>query len=436
MALIWFFLLSGLFLGWSTGANDASNIFGTAVASRMVSFRRAALIASIFVILGAVFSGAGTTSTLGALGAVDALAGAFTVGLAAAASVAFMTRLQLPVSTSQAVVGAIIGWNLFTGRSTDFAVLGKIVSTWVFSPVLAAVTAFFLSLVTRRVLQHRPVHLLRLDAWSRLGLIVVGAFGAYSLGANNIANVMGVFVPASPFKPLEFGDLVRVTSTQQLFLLGGLAIAVGIYTYSRRVMSTVGRGIFRLTPINALIAVFSMSLVLFVFASQSLERGLTMMGLPTFPLVPVSSTQAIVGAVIGVALANGGRNINYRVLGRIASGWITTPILAGIVSFVMLFFVQNVFEQPVVSDGAPTVQVEAPASPTAAASPRGSSGQGPLPPARRPSSRPRRPRTARAGPGRPAGHPVARVRRDRPGGLPPGLRPPGAGRPGGSTPPS
>ena len=53
------YLSSGLFLGWSLGANDAANIFGTAVGTRMVRFATAALIASVFVILGAVISGAG-----------------------------------------------------------------------------------------------------------------------------------------------------------------------------------------------------------------------------------------------------------------------------------------------------------------------------------------------------------------------------------------
>ncbi|MDG2203714.1 MAG: inorganic phosphate transporter, partial [Alphaproteobacteria bacterium] len=57
------FLTSGLFLGWALGANDAANVFGTAVGSRMVRFSTAAVICSIFVILGAVISGAGATET-------------------------------------------------------------------------------------------------------------------------------------------------------------------------------------------------------------------------------------------------------------------------------------------------------------------------------------------------------------------------------------
>jgi PiT family inorganic phosphate transporter len=119
----WFFISSGLFLGWSLGANNAVTLFGTAVSSKMVRFRLAAIVGGVFVMLGAVFSGAGTTNTITSLGGIDAIAGSFTVALAVAISVTWMTRATLPVSTSQAVVGAIIGWNIFSGSPTDLAAL-------------------------------------------------------------------------------------------------------------------------------------------------------------------------------------------------------------------------------------------------------------------------------------------------------------------------
>ena len=81
------FLLGGLFLGWSLGANDAANVFGTAVGTRMIRFETAAIVCSIFVILGAIISGAGTTETLGKLGAINALPGAFAACIAAGLSV-------------------------------------------------------------------------------------------------------------------------------------------------------------------------------------------------------------------------------------------------------------------------------------------------------------------------------------------------------------
>ena len=89
------------------------------------------------------------------------------------------------------------------------------------------------------------------------------------------------------------------------------------------------------------------SIVLLLFASQGLEHFLASHGLPTIPLVPVSSSQAVVGAVIGIGLLRGGRGIRWRVLGGIASGWVTTPIIACIVCFIALFFLQNVFNQEV-----------------------------------------------------------------------------------------
>lgn len=343
-----FFLSSGLFLGWSLGANDASNVFGTAVGTKMVRFKTAALICGVFVILGAVVSGAGATHTLGALGAVDTLAGSFTVAGCTALTVFWMSRLKLPVSTSQAIIGGIIGWNFFTGATTDQQILSKIVLTWILCPILSAAFAVALSVTFKTFFNNTRIHLLRLDLYTRLGLLLVGAFGAYSLGANNIANVMGVFVGSSPLQDVDFFGLFTLSAAQQLFLLGGLSIAVGVTsTYSEKVMQTVGRNLFRLSPEAALVVVLSHGLVLFLFASQRLESFLQSHNLPTLPLVPVSSTQAVIGAIIGIALFRGARGIHYGVLGEIALGWVITPIIAGVVTFISLFFVQNVFNQPV-----------------------------------------------------------------------------------------
>ncbi len=342
-----FFLTSGLFLGWSLGANDAANVFGTAVGTRMVRFTTAALICSVFVILGAVISGAGASHTLGKLGSINTLAGAFMVALSSAVTVYIMTKWRLPVSTSQAIVGGIIGWNLFSDSVTDTSTMIKIFATWVACPLLAGAIAVSIFKVTQQFQKRVKLHLLRLDAYSRLALIFAGAFGAYSLGANNIANVMGVFVPVSPFTDFEVADLFTLSSVQQLFLFGAIAIAVGVFTYSKRVMLTVGQELLPLTPIAAWVVVIAHSIVLFLFASQGLEHLLASAGLPTIPLVPVSSSQAVIGAVVGIGLLRGGREIRWRVLGNIGVGWITTPVISAVMCFVALFFLQNVFNQQV-----------------------------------------------------------------------------------------
>ncbi len=339
-----FFLSSGLFLGWSLGANDAANVFGTAVGTRMLKFRTAAALAGLCVILGAVLGGSGPSETLGALGSVNAIAGSFSVALAAAVTVTFMTRMKLAVSTSQAIIGAIVGWNLFSGYETDYSVLSRIVSAWVLCPILAALFAIGIYGLVRLLVYRSKIHLFTLDACTRAGLIIVGMLGSYSLGANNIANVMGVFATASPLGDVVIFGNWTFTGTQQLFLLGGIAISVGIYTYSHRVMETVGKELFLLSPVTAFVIVLSHSMVLYIFASEGLRDLLTGLGLPGIPLVPVSSSQAVVGAILGIALVNGARNINWKMLGGIASGWVTTPLIAGGISYILLFFVQNVFD--------------------------------------------------------------------------------------------
>ena len=340
--MFFFFLTSGLFLGWALGANDAANVFGSAVGSKMIRFRQAAIIASIFVILGAVFQGAGGAETLGKLGSIDAIGGAFTVSLAAGIAVFWMTRYNLPVSTTQAIVGAIIGWNFFAESPTDSQSLVKIVTTWVTGPILGGIFAILIYLLIRSILRKSKIHLLTQDALTKYALIIVGAFGSYSLGANNIGNVVGVFVPSAPNIILDFG-IFSLDGTKILFLIGGLAIALGIITYSKRVITTVGNSIMKLTSETAFVVVFSHSLVLFIFSSQTLSNLFVQIGLPPIPLVPVSSSQVIVGSILGISLLKGGRAVDYSVLVKIVIGWIATPILAGLIAFISLFFVSNVF---------------------------------------------------------------------------------------------
>lgn len=347
--MFFFFLTSGLFLGWSLGANDAANIFGTAVGSKMIRFRTAAITAGIFVIIGATMQGSGTTATLSHLGSVDAVAGAFTVALSAAIVIFLMTRALLPVSTTQAIVGAIIGWNLFTGHKTDMDLLFTIITTWVVSPVLGAIFSAFFYLLLRALLKRLQIHLVILDVYIKWALIIVGAFGAYSLGANNIANVMGVFAGSAPDILIDLG-LFTLNGLQVLFLLGGIAIALGILTYSKGLMMKVGNGIMALSAEAAIVTVFSQAVVLFLFSSTSLSELLKSIGLPPIPLVPVSSSQVIVGSIIGIGLVKGVNEIKFKTIRGIVAGWVLTPVTAGLLSFLSLFFVKNLFNLNVGSE--------------------------------------------------------------------------------------
>ena len=340
------YLSSGLFLGWSLGASEASN-FGTAVATKMIKFRTAVIISSVCIIIGAVYAGAGTTQTLGALGNINSLAGAFMIALSAALTTAWMVRLSIPVSTSQAIVGGIIGWNFFAGKPTDLVVLSEIFSAWILGPILAAIFAIVLYALLKILFTHWKLHLLRKDCLTRVALILAGAFGTYSLGANNIANVMGVFVKSCPLHQLVLPFGFVLNQAQVLFLLGAIAISIGIATYSKKVIYTIGNTIMTLSPLMAWVVVMAQALVLFVFSSQGLHDFLISLHLPALPLVPVSATQAVIGAVMGLGIARGGQDLNWGIIGKIAVSFIITPITSALICYISLFFLQNVFQQVV-----------------------------------------------------------------------------------------
>lgn len=338
-----FFIISGLFLGWTLGVRNASNIFGTAVITKMVNFRIAAIISGIFVVIGAVMQGSGGTETILKLGSVDALGGAFTVALCSGLTVFFLTHYKLASSVTQAIVGAVLGWCVFSKTGIDEKTLGLIAFSWILAPIMGAVFAPLLYLLMRLCLRWSKLHIIKLDFYIRLTLVFVGAFGAYSLGANNIPNVMAVFIPSFPSIRLNLG-IMTWSGTSILYLFGGLSIAAGIFIGGRKAMEKIENEIMELTPESAIVIVFTQALILFLFSSVAISRFLQSNGLPAIPLVPVSSFQVIVGSILGISLLKGVSEVRFNLLGKMLTGWILTPLVAMCFTFFSLFIVQNVFK--------------------------------------------------------------------------------------------
>ncbi|MCG2755334.1 MAG: inorganic phosphate transporter, partial [Desulfobacteraceae bacterium] len=186
-----FSLLGGVFLGWSLGSNDASNVFGTAVSSRMLKFWTAAVLASVFVVTGAIISGQAGIETLKGLTSIS-LDQAVISSVAAAVTVTIMTVLGLPVSTSQAVVGAIMGIGILNNQ-INLSGLGKVVACWVGTPTGAVIISIPLYYVMAAIYNRLQLSVFRADSMLRFGLVAAGSYGAYALGANNVANVTAVF---------------------------------------------------------------------------------------------------------------------------------------------------------------------------------------------------------------------------------------------------
>lgn len=303
-----FSLLGGIFLGWSLGANDASNVFGSAVAARMVKFRTAAILASVFVLLGALLEGQAGIETLKGLTPLN-LEQAVVSSVAAAITVTIMTFLSLPVSTSQAVVGAILGIALLN-QNINIPGLGKIVTCWIGTPVGGMIISIMIYRVLAFFYNKLNINLFQADNLLRLSLIGAGSYGAYALGANNVANVTAVFVGA--------GELTLFSAV----LLGGLSIDLGILTFSRRVMETVGRRLVRLDPFSALVVLLAEAITVHIY---------TIIG------VPVSTSQAVIGAVLGVGIIKGISTVERRTLINILFGWLLTPTIAAVLALSFYF---------------------------------------------------------------------------------------------------
>ncbi len=310
-------LLGGVFLGWSLGANDASNAFGSAVTSRMIRYWNAAVLASIFVVLGALVEGQAGIKTLQGLTQLS-LKAAVVSSVAAAITVSIMTLLGLPVSTSQAAVGAILGIG-FLNQYLNINGLGKIVACWFGTPIGGMLIAIITYKILAALFNNIKIDLFRSDILLRISLIIVGSYAAYALGANNVANVTAVFVGA--------GKLTVFSAT----LIGGLSIAFGILTFSRGVMETVGKKLVRLDPFSALIVVLAEAITVHLY---------------TFIGVPVSTSQAVIGAVLGVGLVKGINTVSRRTLMNIMIGWFLTPTIACSIA-VAIFFIVHLRYVPV-----------------------------------------------------------------------------------------
>ena len=293
-------LIAGAFMGWGLGSNDAANLFGPAVGSRALRFWTAAGLASFFVVIGAVLMGSRGFATYGAIG-TQTLVSAFTVMLAAGITVTVMTLFGLPVSSTQATVGAIIGGSFLTVGGVNLQPLVKIFLSWILTPIGGMVATYIpykvATLYPHTLVGRFATH----DRFVRWGLVLVTCYGAYSLGANNVANVTGVYVKSGLLSP----------SSATLF--GSLAIALGILTFSKRVIRTVGSGLVPLDPFAALVVVLGEAITLNIYA---------LIG------VPVSASQAVVGAVVGIGLVKGMKTIDGRVLVRVLFGWLGTPTIA------------------------------------------------------------------------------------------------------------
>jgi PiT family inorganic phosphate transporter len=388
----------GFYMAWNIGANDVANSMASAVGAKAITIRQAVVIAGILNIVGATFIGSHVTNTI-RKGIVStdvmsdphiALAGALAALLAAALWVSFATWRSLPVSTTHSIVGAMIGFGIMAGGFSviNWGKLGAVVLSWVISPVFSLVIAFAMfKLIVKIILSKDAVFersirsspyfigiaifvvvlsfLFKTPLGSKLSIsmpmalmtafvlaAVLGYIGkillrkflvdkqdngngaeevfrriqigtscyvALAQGANDVANAIGPL--AVIYFLVKTGTIgAKVPVPIFLLLFGGVGIAFGIAMAGNRVMTTIGTKITTLTNTRG----FSVD-----FAAATTVLLASKMGLP------VSTTHAAVGGVMGVGLARGLEAINFRIIFKIMIYWVLTVPASAITSMII-----------------------------------------------------------------------------------------------------
>ena len=300
-----FRLFGGIFLGWALGSNNAANIFGTAVANSIIKFRTAIIMLASLALVGSLLEGYKGFATLGKITTQTPTTAAIASFSAALSVTIFNYLVASPISISQSIVGAIIGIGI-GNNLVNLSALPKIFISWILTPVVSASVAFVLYLLLRFFLKKYAKNQIFFNKFIIIGFYIVCGYGAYAFGADNVANITGIYVTSGMLTPL-MGALV-----------GGLAIAFGALTANKNVMMTVGKNLVPLDYYSAFVAILAEAIAVHIFAIVG---------------VPVSSSQAIIGAVLGVGLVTGTRTINIKTLRNILIGWIGGPTIAGLVSF-------------------------------------------------------------------------------------------------------
>jgi PiT family inorganic phosphate transporter len=315
LLLVILILLMGLAVGWSIGANDAANSLGTAVGSKVLTLRQAIILIVVFGFLGAYLQGAYVTKTIGKgivpldqLEKQAAMYVALIATFAACVWVVLATYWKMPISTSHSIVGAVAGAGLAVGAPVRWKMLLDIFICWIFTPIGAAVLGY----IFFRVLQNLFYRFLPRKLIKPIVFFLViasGCYVAYTWGANDVANSVGVI------------SGVGVLTQKASVIFGGFAIVIGIMTWGYKVIETVGSEITRLLPIMALSAQLASAVNVHLY---------TVFG------IPVSTSHSIVGAICGVGLVRGIRVLNFRIMKDMVLCWMATPFISGLISYIVL----------------------------------------------------------------------------------------------------
>ncbi len=323
-------LAAALLLAFVNGANDNMKGVATLYGSGALSYRKALALASASTILGSVaslalasgivlaFSGKGLIPPLLLDSSVLAA-----VALGAAGTVLLATRLGMPISTTHALVGGLVGAGfVVAGAELNLGALGTaFLLPLVAGPVLAIGLAFAMLRTGRgaarrlgmagagpqpKALGQGPVAGSRARAAISTGHLLSASLVGVARGLNDTPKILGLVVGVSILSPVA--GTLAITA----------AMAAGGLVAARRVTETLAKKITRLTPPQGLGANLSTSMLVIAASRFGL---------------PVSTTHVSTGGIIGVGTAG---SLEWRAVAEILAAWLTTlPLAAALAAAVM-----------------------------------------------------------------------------------------------------
>lgn len=317
-------LLIGLALVFDflNGLHGSSNIVATMIASRALSGRQALTITAIAEFVGPFLFGVAVATTIGhemLTGEEIRLAVVMAALVAAISWNIFTWRLGIPSSSSHALVGGLIGAAVI---QSGFGVvrltgLGKVLLALAVSPPLGLATGF---LVTKLILFLARASSPRINSFFKRGQIATAIALALSHGANDAQKTMGIITLGL----VTAGLLPTFHVPLWVIAICAAAIAAGTATGGWRLIKTLGGKFYKIRPIHGFATqVASASVII----SAALLGG------------PVSTTQVVSSAIMGVGSAERLSKVRWGTAGQIAIAWLTTipvtALLAAALSFVL-----------------------------------------------------------------------------------------------------
>jgi PiT family inorganic phosphate transporter len=335
-------LLLGFYMAWNIGANDVANAMGTSVGSKALTLKRAVLIAAVLEFAGAFFAGSNVCETIqhGILApqtfAADPMVYVYGM-MGALLATGFLLQIGsyfgLPLSTTHAIVGGIVGFGVALGgvEAIYWGHLFWVGGSWIASPLISGLIAYavFRSISLMRKVPLTSSFPLQTEMEKPFVYLQIGSacLMAFAHGANDIANAIGPV--AAVFEVLKTQTLEsHAPIPSWLLAIGGLGIVLGLATWGWRVIETVGEKITELTPTKGFSAEFGAACTILLASKLGF---------------PVSTTHALVGAVLGVGLTGGIRAIHFSTLKSIAISWVVTIPLCAVLSIFSFYLLQSLF---------------------------------------------------------------------------------------------